>query len=85
LVRIFVKTLFLTKTLCTYTMNYLHQEKYLRDHEAMRPLHAGFIILYRIISVPRGGGWRVAGRRAAGSSGVRRAAAGSGGVREQAD
>jgi hypothetical protein len=30
----FVKTYFLAKTSCTYTMNYLHQEKCLRDHGA---------------------------------------------------
>jgi hypothetical protein len=32
--KVFVKTYFLAKTSCTYTMNYLHQEKYLRDQEA---------------------------------------------------
>jgi hypothetical protein len=28
----FSRKLFSAKTLCTHTMNYLHQEKYLRDH-----------------------------------------------------
>jgi hypothetical protein len=27
------KSFFITKILCTYTMNYLHQEKSLPDHE----------------------------------------------------
>jgi hypothetical protein len=31
---IFVKSFFLAKILCTYTMNFLHQEKSIRDHEA---------------------------------------------------
>jgi hypothetical protein len=29
---IFVKRFFSAKTSCTYTMNYLHQEKCFRDH-----------------------------------------------------
>jgi hypothetical protein len=29
----FVKSFFIAKTSCTYTMNYLQQEKGLRDHE----------------------------------------------------
>jgi hypothetical protein len=33
---IFVKRFFIAKTSYTYTMNYLHQEKHLRDHEAIR-------------------------------------------------
>jgi hypothetical protein len=32
---------FSAKTLCTYTMNYLHQEKYLRDHGACLPRAEG--------------------------------------------
>jgi hypothetical protein len=32
--KIFVNTYFLAKTSCIYTMNYLHQEKCLRDQEA---------------------------------------------------
>jgi hypothetical protein len=29
---VFVKSFFIAKILCTYTMNFLHQEKSLRDH-----------------------------------------------------
>jgi hypothetical protein len=36
LVLIFEKTFFSAKILCTYTMNYLRQEKCLRDHGAVR-------------------------------------------------
>jgi hypothetical protein len=32
--RIFVKSFFLAKILYTYTMNFFHQEKSIRDHEA---------------------------------------------------
>jgi hypothetical protein len=31
---VFVKSSFLTKNLCAYTMNFLRQEKCLRDHES---------------------------------------------------
>jgi hypothetical protein len=31
--RVFVKSFFIAKILCTYTMNYLRQEKGLRDHQ----------------------------------------------------
>jgi hypothetical protein len=34
IVRTFVKSFFIAKTSCTYTMNYLRQEKCLRDHGA---------------------------------------------------
>jgi hypothetical protein len=35
LVEIFEKTYFFTKISCTYTMNFLRQEKCLRDHEGI--------------------------------------------------
>jgi hypothetical protein len=52
---VFVKSFFLAKISCTYTMNYLRQEKCLRDHE----LSAGSLYGY-IRNGPAGCGPRLA-------------------------